>query len=187
MPSIFREKPDPLELRLRLTGLGGWLRVWLPTLLAVSVIATESTGRFSANNTSAYLRPIVEHYFGHIRNDVWAEGHHIFRKSGHFLGFGLVCLTFLRAWLLQLGCLADLSRNAWRRRSVLFALGCTFLVASADEFHQTFVPGRTGLFSDVLLDTCGGLLFCALIWLFVWRKKSRRRSSGSGRSRIRMA
>ena len=42
----------------------------------------------------------------------------------------------------------------------------TFLYACTDEFHQLFVPGRAGRFTDVLIDTTGGiimLLFIALV------------------------
>ena len=49
----------------------------------------------------------------------------------------------------------------------------TFLYACTDEFHQLFVPGRAGRFTDVLIDTTGGiimLLFIALV-IHVARKK----------------
>ena len=178
MTSIFIEKPDPLELRLHLRGFRGWLLVWLPCLIAVFVIANESTARFSAENTSSHLRPIFERLFGHISDDVWGTGHKIFRKSGHFCGYGLVCLTFVRAWLLRLGCLTDLPQTVWRCRAVALGLLCAFLIASADEFHQTFLPSRTGLFSDVLIDTSGGILACTLVWAIFWRKAKRRGSRG---------
>jgi hypothetical protein len=37
----------------------------------------------------------------------------------------------------------------------LLALLGTALVASCDEWHQTFLPNRTGTPWDVLLDCCG--------------------------------
>lgn len=43
----------------------------------------------------------------------------------------------------------------------------TFLYASGDEFHQLFVPGRSGKFSDVLIDSAGGFVGCLLFLLFV--------------------
>lgn len=174
MTSIFIEKPDPLELRLRLRGFRGWLLIWLPCLIAAFVIANESTARFSAENTSNNLRPIFQLLFGHVSDEVWSISHKIFRKSGHFCGYGLVCLTFVRAWLLRLGCLADLPQSIWRRRAAGLGLLCAFLVASADEYHQTFLPSRTGQFSDVLIDTSGGVLACALVWAIVWRKEQHR-------------
>jgi VanZ family protein len=38
-----------------------------------------------------------------------------------------------------------------------------FLYASSDEIHQLFVPGRSGSFIDILLDTFGSS--CAIVFL----------------------
>lgn len=46
-----------------------------------------------------------------------------------------------------------------------------FLFAMADEYHQTFVDGRTGQFSDVLIDTAGacvGTLLFSSYYLAWW-------------------
>jgi VanZ family protein len=43
-----------------------------------------------------------------------------------------------------------------------------FAYAASDEFHQIFVPNRTALVSDVLIDTSGGVAGLLLLWL--WRK-----------------
>ena len=39
----------------------------------------------------------------------------------------------------------------------VMGLAVTFLYASSDEIHQLFIPGRSGQFTDVLIDTSGGL------------------------------
>lgn len=52
------------------------------------------------------------------------------------------------------------------RGRVLIPIGVTFIYACTDEIHQLFVPGRAGRFTDVLIDTTGGiimLLFIALV------------------------
>ena len=52
------------------------------------------------------------------------------------------------------------------RRRFLIPITMTFLYACTDEIHQLFVPGRAGRFTDVLIDTTGGiimLLFIALV------------------------
>jgi len=135
------------------------------------VIATESTDTFSAEHTSGGLRPFFERIFGHINDHVWWWGHHIFRKSGHFGGYGLVCLTFVRAWLLTLARIAGMTAGGWRWRSVGLGIACTFVVASLDEWHQTFIPSRTGVFSDVVLDTFGGAMMCFVVWVLFWRRR----------------
>lgn len=37
----------------------------------------------------------------------------------------------------------------------IMSIGVCFLYACTDEFHQLYVDGRTGLFSDVIIDTLG--------------------------------
>lgn len=52
-------------------------------------------------------------------------------------------------------------------------LGC-FLFAMADEYHQTFVDGRTGQFLDVLIDATGaciGLLIFSSYYAVWWIEK----------------
>lgn len=52
------------------------------------------------------------------------------------------------------------------RKAALMAWGCATLYAATDEFHQLFVPGRAGLFTDVLIDATGaaiGLLLAGSI------------------------
>lgn len=52
------------------------------------------------------------------------------------------------------------------RKTALVAWGCAALYAATDEVHQLFVPGRAGLFTDVLIDATGaaiGLLLAGSI------------------------
>src|SRR5579871_3109588 len=80
-------------------GWRWWAAVWLPVVLAVCVIAIESTNTFSARNTSSFLRPIFESILGRFTDPGWEVFHHYLRKTGHFVGYGTVGFTFLRAWL----------------------------------------------------------------------------------------
>ena len=52
------------------------------------------------------------------------------------------------------------------RTYILTIVLCT-LYACMDEFYQTFIPGRTGLVSDVLIDSIGIWLGVSLIVLYV--------------------
>ena len=60
-----------------------------------------------------------------------------------------------------------------RGRSREIAVAATILVASADEFHQTFLPNRTGSLSDVLLDTAGALTLQLTLFLILHFNRSR--------------
>ena len=50
-----------------------------------------------------------------------------------------------------------------------------FANGAVDELHQLFIPGRAGRFTDVLIDTTGGLIMLTLIWLFNKIRTDRKR------------
>ena len=54
--------------------------------------------------------------------------------------------------------------DAWQLSLALVA-AWPFAVAALDEFHQTMLPGRTGAFRDVLLDTLGGIFAQWLVFM----------------------
>lgn len=45
----------------------------------------------------------------------------------------------------------------------------SFLYACSDEFHQLFISGRSGQFTDVLIDSTGCLIM--LLFLYLWQKR----------------
>lgn len=52
------------------------------------------------------------------------------------------------------------------KKGIFIPLAITAVYAGTDEFHQLFIPGRSGQFSDVLLDSagaCTGLLILAAV------------------------
>lgn len=137
-----------------------WLRAWLPVVLGVAVIALESTIFFGSDNTSGPLRWIYEHLFGQVTNARWNSIHHFIRKCGHFFGYGTIGLLWLRAWWMTL------PRSGFLLDATLAFLG-TALVAGSDEFHQSFLPNRTGIPMDVLIDCCGALTLQLLVYVFM--------------------
>lgn len=48
------------------------------------------------------------------------------------------------------------------KKIFIIALLICFLYACTDEYHQTFVKGRTGQFTDTLIDTMGGVIGCSI-------------------------
>ena len=128
--------------------------------MAIGVIALESTAWFGADQTSGPLRWVWEHLFGIVDDGRWASLHHIIRKTGHFFGYGTMGLLWLRAWWMSL------ARAGFLMDATLALLG-TGLVASLDEFHQSFLPNRTGVPSDVLLDCCGAVVLQLIAYLYL--------------------
>jgi VanZ family protein len=48
----------------------------------------------------------------------------------------------------------------------------TALVASLDEWHQTFIPSRTGRWQDVVLDSSAALTIQVLLWMILRRRST---------------
>jgi VanZ family protein len=141
-------------------GARYWFSAWLPVLLGACVIACESTVAFGADHTTGPLRHVWEWFFGPVADDRWEIIHHLIRKTGHFIGYGLIGLAWLRAWWMTR------PRGPFLQHASLAFMG-TALIASCDEFHQSFLPNRTGTPYDVLLDCTGATILMCLTWLIL--------------------
>jgi VanZ family protein len=137
-----------------------WISAWWPVAVGISIIFIESTPYFGSDRTSHPLRWLVQLISGPLSDATWEIVHHLIRKTGHFLGYGVLGLAWLRAWRMTLPDARFLSLAG-------LALVGTALVASCDEWHQTFLPNRTGTPWDVLLDCCGATGLIAMIWLYL--------------------
>jgi VanZ family protein len=142
------------------------------------MIALESTVFMSASNTSRWLRPAWEWLFGPISSHRWSIVHECIRKSGHFTGYGLVSLCFFHGFRNKLRAVDGL-RALWVR-SAMFALGCTILIAAADELHQAFLPGRGSSPWDVAMDTCGAITALLIVLFLMPRLSHKPAASFSG-------
>ena len=147
------------------------LKAWIAAILWLILIAIESTAILSAHNTSRILYPILHFLFGMdwIRFEHW---HFYIRKTGHVIGYGILSILLFRAWRATLPVMSSVH---WTLRWATIAILGTALVASLDEWHQSFIPSRTGAVSDVVLDTCAGI--AAQILVFLWLKKLAKRSA----------
>ncbi|WP_263356842.1 VanZ family protein [Acidicapsa ligni] len=155
------------------------MSAWIPVLLCILVIATESTIVFGADHTSGPL----QHFFEFILNrkfsaDEWEIRHFYIRKTGHFLGYGTLSIAWFRAFRMTLRATSShvsarivsvsrITAGAIRRQRQAHGLAMlgTLVVASADEFHQSFLPNRTGTPKDVLLDCTGAAVVQLIVWL----------------------
>lgn len=148
------------------------LRTWLPVLAFSMVFAVESTSYFGGDRTSEPLQRVVEAIFGYDVCVHWDLIHFLIRKTGHFMGYGMFSLICFRAFWIELRGVA--SRISHRLGAHGLAILVTFLVASADEFHQSFLPNRYGGFSDVLLDCCGAAMMGLALFVAMQMVKSRK-------------
>src|SRR5665213_3970603 len=133
---------------------------WAPAAIGVALIAAESTSTLSANNTSRWLLPIWIRLFGSISAAHWAEVHFLLRKIGHFTGYGLLSVAFLHGWRSTFKQTRDF--QSWWWRCTRLAVFSTLAVATADEYHQSFLPNRSGSPVVVGIDLCGAIVSQAL-------------------------
>jgi VanZ family protein len=150
------------------------LKAWIAALLWMALIAIESTDWLSAEHTSRILYPILHFLLGLTPAgfEVW---HHYIRKLGHFVGYFTLSFFLFRAWRATLHLPWT---PPWALRWATIAFFMTVLVASLDEWHQTFIPSRTGAFSDVVLDSSGALTAQILIFLYLTWKPRRMVAAG---------
>jgi len=85
----------------------------------------------------------------------------VMRKLAHFGEY--FALTALWWWALR--------THVGGRRALLPAVAIAIGYAVTDEFHQTFVSGRTGTPRDVLIDAAGVL---TAAWLITRARKRKR-------------
>lgn len=129
-----------------------WAR-WIPALLfaaLVIMITCFSTGSFSANVTGQY--------FGSY-NFIARKLAHVSEYAILFLVTRLVFSRVLRSSSTATHCVL----------AIIFAA----LFAAGDEWHQSFVPSRTGSVHDMFIDW-GGVMLGFLLYLggkFVLERK----------------
>jgi len=141
------------------------LRAWWPAAVWIVLIAFESTDFFSSQSTGTALYTIWTRLFGPIDPYTFVVFHHYLRKTGHVVGYGMLSLLLLRGWRATLGRL-----HALLLRAMLLSWLGTAIVAGLDEWHQSYIPSRTGSIWDVALDTVAGVAF--LVVAHLWLRRS---------------
>lgn len=138
---------------------------WLPAAAWYFLIwnfsaqtAAESSGTSGGvtNRALMWIYPSYRNMTPEARNALIESLSFVVRKGAHmFLYFVLMGLLLLalRTLIQHSGCQAAA------------AAALCALLAGLDEYHQTFVPGRSGELRDVLVDLSGGCIFLLLWWL----------------------
>ena len=126
-----------------------------------------STDAMSADHTSRFLTPFLHWLDPEISPAAVSRAHLLVRKAAHVTEYAILTGLFFHA-------LRPSIAAFWRRAG--FALLPALLFAPADEFHQSFVPSRTGSPVDVLIDYTGailGILICRALYLLVAGRAAR--------------
>jgi VanZ family protein len=127
-----------------------FLKYWLPVLIWMGFIFWMSTGMFTAINTFHFFESFLRQFDPDITSRSIRLLNNSIRKIGHVTEYFVSGILLFRAF--RAGS-TEPRVPRWAFYSVLFVV----LFAMSDEYHQSFVAGRTPAFLDVGLDTLGGL------------------------------
>lgn len=131
-----------------------------PLVLWVGLIFFASTGNLSASNTSRIIRPLVLWLFPDITEPSLLWVHFLVRKTAHFTEYAILALLAARAFLTSAN---KKLRRGWYAAAFALVVACALL----DEYHQSFLPSRTGTIYDSMIDISGAVTAIALLAL--WR------------------
>ncbi len=132
--------------------------LYLPLILWIGGIFYLSSNNGSVSNTSRYLIPVFDLFFPNTDSERLDRYHWYLRKICHFTGYGI--LGLFAALVFYYSSVPFLAKFWY-----VFSFATVIIIASADEFKQSFYANRVGSVSDVMLDSGGGLTMILLFWL----------------------
>jgi len=141
------------------------LLIWVPpVIIAISIFGFSSQNAEQSSGLSGKAATVIIHFANnsHILN-VNSENETQFienlqypiRKCAHmseYMIFTLSVVLALSVWKVK---------NKWL---YIIAFAISVIFASTDEFHQLFVPGRSGRVVDVLIDSIGATIGLLIVW-----------------------
>ncbi|MBI5190177.1 MAG: VanZ family protein [Nitrospirae bacterium] len=133
------------------------IRPFVPAILWMAVIFTFSSSLFGNEGSGALFEPLLRLVYPGASREFVELLHFLFRKAAHFTEYAVLAVL----WHRGLAGVPGLDA----RRAVMTALAVSAAYAASDEFHQSFVPGRTPSALDVLLDSAGAAAACLALWL----------------------
>ena len=138
------------------------------TIFLFSGDNADASSHKSSKITKAAVETLVKDYdemSPEKQQSVLDKAEHIVRKLAHFSIYTL--LGFLASFTVG-------RRRLFSRKSLGVIVFC-FLYACSDEIHQLFVPGRSGMFTDVLIDTGGAVtgMLVSMLLMFIIGKIAR--------------
>lgn len=144
-----------------------WLLVviWMGFIFYLSHQTAEESSELSSSVT-ATIRELIQ--FINLNIDVPIEIlHHYIRKSAHFVVYLILGVLVFNALFVS---------QMHQVRHALIAIMICVIYATIDEFHQLFIPGRSGEITDVLIDSIGatiGTIFYKSMSRFIIFKRSK--------------
>lgn len=129
---------------------------YFPLVAWLLFISFASSDNFNADNTSRIIGPLILWLFPNTSIETLGVVHLITRKLAHFTEYAILAFFAVRAFRTS-------PRPSIANRWFLISLALVVVYALLDEYHQSFVPSRTGTIYDSLIDIAGGLTALLII------------------------
>ena len=124
---------------------------WLPVFCWMGLIFFLSTSAGGSGNTLVLLRKLISWlepgHTRHLTEGDWDPLNYVVRKMAHVTEYTILTLLTIRAF--QFGASKLMARSLGGAFVLALAYACS------DEFHQSFIPGRTAVPRDVFIDSIG--------------------------------
>ena len=159
------------DMKMAINGLQKiWVRILLTVLTVTMMVlifcfstepaerSDQTSGRFT-RQVIHRVYPDYESYPQERKHSIYDRIQHIVRKAAHFTEFailGILLRLCLESWF-----------GPWKWLPFIAWAAGTFY-AGTDELHQLMTDGRSGQWTDVLLDSSGVLTGVALTTLILW-------------------
>ena len=127
----------------------------------MALIFSASTDLGAARGTSRIIGPILHWLKPDLSPETTERIVFAVRKTAHITEYGLLAVLLWRA--LRKPFRGDPRPWSWAVAGQAVAVAVVY--AGTDEFHQAFVPSRTGSIIDVLWDSTGAAVGLIILWL----------------------
>jgi VanZ family protein len=140
---------------------------WFMVASWAGLIFYLSTSGFGVGFTEWLLLEILHLLHANVSPHTFEVLHHLMRKAAHMTEYAVFCLLVYAAFL-------DAEDFEWRGGLALRSVVIAGLYSLTDEFHQTFVLGRTASIIDCGIDTIGAALSTLIV--LVWDRRRTKRN-----------
>ena len=104
------------------------------------------------------LFPYTKNLSGKTKTKIVKKTQPIIRKLAHFSIYtlvGILIMAFISTYKLLL----------WKKFGISILVGIIYAIS--DEYHQSFIPGRSAEIRDVLIDTSGVMVGIIIILIII--------------------
>ena len=146
-----QQHPHPVYLQPRV------IVTWVVTAAWAGTITFLSTASYGGSVTGWMLEQFLSSLHIHLAHRTFEIVHFSIRKLAHCTEYGIFGLFLYHSFTFR-------RPESWNTRSAYSAVVVAGLFSLTDEYHQSFVPGRTASLKDCGIDTFGAIVGMLLLY-----------------------